>query len=242
MTALMLTRPLLRSRLSGEIENILLKGIIKGQLAVGEKLPTERELARDLVVNRSTVREALGRLESLDLVEIRHGDGVYVKNYLESGNLELIRAMIRLDDRQRDDIIAALLEFRTIIGPEMAFRAAENRTEEHLVSLEEVIWKNEDLSILEKDIRVHHIIALAGANVLYLTLLNFFNKFVVEYGYLYFNDQENVKRSQRFHEEIYHAIRDRNAGLARKIMKDVLLYAQNVVVDTLQIGKKSNRR
>ena len=55
MTALMLTRPLLRSRLSGEIENILLKGIIKGQLAVGEKLPTERELARDLVVNLSLI-------------------------------------------------------------------------------------------------------------------------------------------------------------------------------------------
>jgi len=231
----------MRSRLSGEIENILLQGIIKGQLAAGEKLPTERDLARDLEVNRSTVREALGKLESLDLVEIRHGDGVYVKDYLESGNLELIRAMIRLDEQQRDDIITALLEFRTIIGPEMAFHAAIKRTDDHLASLEDVIWKNGRLSTLEKDIRIHHIIALASSNILYLTLLNFFNKFVIEYGYLYFDNEENVKRSMRFHEEIYHAIKKRKAGLARKIMKDVLAYAQNAVVDTLQMKRGSRR-
>ncbi|HPD22225.1 MAG: FadR/GntR family transcriptional regulator [Desulfomonilia bacterium] len=241
MSALILTRPLMRNRLSAEIENILLKSIIKGQLVVGEKLPTERELARDLEVNRSTVREALGRLESLDLVEIRHGDGVYVKNYQESGSLELIRAMIRLDERQRDDIIEALLEFRSIIGPEMAFRAAKNRTDDHIQALEEVIWKNRELSTLEKDIRVHHIIGLASANILYLTLLNFFNKFVIEYGHLYFNDEENVKRSERFHEEIYQAIKKGNAGLARKIMRDVLTYAQKAVVDTLQTGRDSRR-
>jgi fatty acid metabolism transcriptional regulator FadR len=230
----------MRSRLSGEIENILLKSIIKGQLAVGEKLPAERDLARDMEVNRSTVREALGKLESLDLVEIRHGDGVYVKDYRESGNLELIRAMIRLDEQQRDGIIATLLEFRTIIGPEMAFHAAGNRTKDHLAALAEVMG-NEELSALEKDIRVHHIIALASSNVLYLTLLNFFNKFVTEYGYLYFNDRKNVERSLRFHEEIYHAIEKGNARLARKIMKDVLAYAQSAVVDTLRLGKSSRR-
>ncbi len=241
MSALILTRPLMRKRLSGEIENILLKSIIRGQLAAGEKLPTERELARDLEVNRSTVREALGKLESLDLVEIRHGDGVYVKNFQESGSLELIRAMVRLDERQRDDIIVALLEFRSIIGPEMAFHAAMNRTDDHIEALEDVIWKNGKLSTLEKDIRVHHIIALASANVLYLTLLNFFNKFMIEYGHLYFNEQENVERSMRFHEEIYHAVKNGNAGLAREIMKDVLTYAQKAVVDTLQVGKHSRR-
>ncbi len=241
MTTLTFARPLTRNKLSEEIENILLKGIIMGQLRVGEKLPTERELALDLGVNRSTVRAGLSKLESLDLVEIRHGDGVYVKNYLESGNLELIRAMIRLDDEQRDSIISTLLEFRTIIGPEMASLAARNRTDEHLASLEEVIWKNRDLSMLEKDIKVHHIIGLASANILYLFLLNFFNKFVTEYGYLYFNDPENIARSQRFHEEIYHAVREKDAGEARRIMEDVMKFAEDAVVDKLQIGKKSRR-
>jgi fatty acid metabolism transcriptional regulator FadR len=229
------SRPLTRSKLSGEIEDILLKGIIKGQIPMGEKLPTERDLARDLNVNRSTVRAALGKLESLDLVEIRHGDGVYVKDYLKSSNLELIRLLIRLDEQQRDSVISTLLTFRTIIGPEMAFLAARNRTDEHLRSLEEVIGEDEGLSILERDILVHHIIALASSNILYLILLNFFNKFVIEYGYLYFNDPKNVERSRRFHEEIFQAIKAGNARKARKIMEDVLKYAEDAVVDRLNV-------
>jgi fatty acid metabolism transcriptional regulator FadR len=241
MCAAIFSRPLTRSKLSGEIEGILLKGIIKGQIRVGEKLPTERDLARDLNVNRSTVRAALGKLESLDLVEIRHGDGVYVKDFLMSSNLELIRALILLDEQQRDSIISTCLKFRTAIGPEMASLAAANRTDEHLASLEKVIRESDDLSILEKDILVHHIIALASSNILYLILLNFFNKFVVEYGYLYFDDPENVKRSKIFHEEIFQAIKGGNCKKARKIMEDVLGYAEDAVAGRLNIRNHAGR-
>lgn len=241
MTVPLFARPLMRSRLSGEIENILMKGIIRGQLRVGEKLPTERDIARDLEVNRSTVRAALSKLESLDLVEIRQGDGIYVKDYLKSGNLELIRALLRLDDQQRDNIISTLLEFRTMISPDMAALAARYRTDEHLASMEEVIWKRDDLSIMEKDIEVHHIIGLASSNILYLILLNFSNKFMVEYGYLYFDDPKNVKRSQRFHEDIYHAVKDRDDTKARKIMRDVMKYAEDAVVEKVRIRKDPRR-
>jgi fatty acid metabolism transcriptional regulator FadR len=235
------SRPLTRSKLSGEIEGILLEGIIKGQVRVGEKLPTERVLARDLNVNRSTVRAALGKLESLDLVEIRHGDGVYVKDYLKSSNLELIMALLRLDEQQRDNIISTCLKFRTAIGPEMAFLAAQKRTDEHLRSLEEVIRESDEVSILEKDILVHHIIALASSNILYLILLNFFNKFVIEYGFLYFDDPKNVERSKTFHKEIFQAIKAKNSKKARKIMEDVLWYAEDAVAGRLNIKNHVRR-
>jgi len=122
----------------------------------------------------------------------------------------------------------------------MAFLAAKHRTDEHLASLEEVIWKSDDLTVLEKDILVHHIIAKASDNVLYLILLNFFNKFVIDFGYLYFDDPENAKRSQEFHEQIYHAIKAGNSKKARKIMEDVLGYAEDAVADRLNI-KSRNR-
>jgi fatty acid metabolism transcriptional regulator FadR len=233
--------PLTRSKLSGEVEGILLKGIIKGQVRVGDKLPTERDLARDLDVNRSTVRAALGKLESLDLVEIRHGEGVYVKDYLTSSSLELIRALIRLDEQQQDSIISALLRFRTIIGPEMAFLAATNRTHEHLASLDEAIHGRDDLSVLEKDILVHHVIALASSNILYVILLNFFNKFVHEYGYLYFDDPANAERSTAFHEDIFKAIKTGSGRKARKIMEDVLVYSEEAVAGKLGIQDHARR-
>ena len=240
MAVSIFARPVTRSKLSGEIENILLKGIIKGQLRIGEKLPPERELAKDLDVNRSTVRTALSKLESLDLIEIRHGDGLYVKDYLKSGNLELILAMIRLDEEQRDHIIATLLEFRTITGPDMAALAAKNRTVEHLGMLKEVI-ENRELSVLEKDVEVHHIIALASMNILYLVLLNFFNKFVYDYGHLYFNDPENQKRSLKFHQDIHAAVLAGDEKKARKVMADVLAFAEDEVAQELSIIKRPGR-
>ena len=233
MTAKIFTRPISRTKLYEEIEDVLLASIIQGEIAVGEKLPTERILAQSLNVNRSTIREALSKLESLDLVEIRHGDGAYAKNYLESGNLELIREMIKLDKPNREGIIRALLEMRTIIAPEMAFTAAQNRTEEHVGRLEEVLYSDTGLSIVEKDIRVHHIIALASGNILYLVLLNFSNKFMRDYGYLYFEDEENRERSLKFHEDMYHAIKAHDAAESREIMRDVMQYSQNAVVRTL---------
>ena len=233
MTAKIFTRPISRTKLYEEIEDVLLASIIQGEIAVGEKLPTERILAQRLNVNRSTIREALSKLESLDLVEIRHGDGAYAKNYLESGNLELIREMIKLDKPNREGIIRALLEMRTIIAPEMAFTAAQNRTEEHVGRLEEVLYSDTGLSIVEKDIRVHHIIALASGNILYLVLLNFSNKFMRDYGYLYFEDEENRERSLKFHEDMYHAIKAHDAAESREIMRDVMQYSQNAVFRTL---------
>jgi GntR family transcriptional repressor for pyruvate dehydrogenase complex len=233
MTARIFTRPINRTKLYEEIENVLLASIIRGDLTAGEKLPTERELAGKLDVNRSTIREALSKLESLDLVEIRHGDGAYVKNYLESGNLELIREMIHLDKFNREGIIKALLEFRTITAPEMARRAAQNRTEVHIHQLEDTIYSDAGLSIVEKDIRVHHIVALACNNILYLVLLNFFNKFMYEYGFLYFEDEENQKRSLKFHEDMYQAIKAKDSEKSYLVMRDVMEYSENAVITTL---------
>jgi len=70
---------------------------MNGTITPSSKLPPEREMAETFSVNRATVREALRKLENLDLVEIRHGDGLYVKNYLESGNFDLIKAALNLD-------------------------------------------------------------------------------------------------------------------------------------------------
>src|SRR5512137_1074249 len=124
-----------RSRLYEKIASILLKRIIKGEIPVGERLPTERKLAISFQVNRSTVREALKKLESLQVIEIRHGNGVYVKNYLESPNLELINALFYLDDTVDEDILKTILEVRRIMVPEMASIAALNRSEEHIKDL-----------------------------------------------------------------------------------------------------------
>ncbi len=220
---------LTRSRLFERVAAILLKRIIMGEIPVGDKLPAERNLALSFDVNRSTIREALKKLESLDVIEIRHGDGVYVKDYLGSPSLDLVSALFYLDDTLDADILMTLLEVRLILVPEMAAIAACRRTGEHLDELRKIAYESNELSVLERDMMVHHIIARASGNILYLILLNFFNRFFVEFGHLYFDVEENARRSARFHRDIYEAIKRADAGLSKQVMHDVLAYAEQAI-------------
>lgn len=220
------TRSITRSRLSDEIVTIIQQQIMSGAIAPGTRLPTERDLAESFKVNRTTVREALRKLENLDLLDINHGDGVYAKNYLESGSLDLIKAAIYSGDNCKS--ILDILEVRRIIVPEMASLAAQRRTAADLADLRHAVLKA-DLPMLEKDIKVHQLIARSTHNLLCTIILNFFNQVFRDYGYLYFDDERNVTRSSTFHREILEAIKNRNPEEARRIMQDVLLYAEKAV-------------
>jgi len=222
--------PLQKTRLHEGIVEQLQEKILSGQFRSGDKLPPERDLAESLDVNRSTLREAFKKLEMLDLVEIRHGDGVYAKNYLESGNLDLIKAAIGMDEGHAT--LLNVLEARRFAVPEMACLAAQRRTPEDLAELEHAIF-TADTSMLERDIKVHQLIARATHNLLCTIFLNFFNQIFRDYGHLYFDHEKNVARSQIFHREIFEAIKNRQPEEARRIMHDVLTYAEEAVKEAL---------
>lgn len=199
---------------------------MSGTIAPGEKLPTERELAETFDVNRATVREALRKLENLDLVEIRHGDGLYVKNYLESGNFDLIKSA--LNTNGSGETVINILEARRYIVPQIAYIAADKRTPEDLDELKAVVFDS-NLDMLEKDIRVHQLIARSTHNLLCTIGLNFFNQIFRDYGHLYFDDRRNAERSNIFHHDIYEAIKNQKPEDARRIMREVLIYAEEAV-------------
>ena len=199
---------------------------MNGTIIPGTKLPPEREMAETFNVNRTTLREALRKLENLELLEIRHGDGVYAKNFLESGNLDLIKVAVSMDE---DNVtLFNVLEARRFVVPGMAYLAAQRRTTADLDELEQVIF-HQDLTMLERDIKVHQMIARATHNMLCTIFLNFFNQLFREYGYLYFDDERNIEYSRTFHREIFEAISNQQAEVARRIMQDVLLYAEQAV-------------
>lgn len=224
-------QPLNRSRLHEEIVSVIQKQIMDGSIASGSKLPPEREMAENFSVNRATVREALRKLENLDLIEIRHGDGVYAKNYLESGNFDLIKAALNMDEGS--EVISNILEGRSYVVPQMAYMAAQRRTAADLSELKDIVL-NEDITMLERDIKVHQIIAKSTHNLLCTIILNFFNQIFRDYGYLYFDDERNMERSRKFHKEIYEAIKNKKPENARRIMRDVLVYAEEAVKTKLE--------
>lgn len=220
-------KPLSKTRLYEEIVEQLKGRIIRREIAPGEKLPTERSLAETLQVNRSTVREALKKLETLDLVEIRHGDGVYVKDYLESGSLELVHELLFRNGRLEIPVFRNLLDLRRLLVPEMARCAARNRSEVDVAALGAIVFHSGDKSVSVRDKRLHHVIARASGNVLFVLMLNAFTREMDQYYNLYFRDDRHAAESEAFHRNIYEAIDDRDANRAKQVMLDALIVAED---------------
>lgn len=116
-------KPVEKQRVAEEIAEQLRSLILNGQYPPGSKLPPERELSKRLRVNRASLREALKKLEHLGLVRIRQGDGTRVQNFMETGGLELVQHLLPLAGG-KPELIRDLLEFRRIMGREIARLAA----------------------------------------------------------------------------------------------------------------------
>ena len=68
--------------------------ILRGEYAVGDKLPPERKLAEELGVNRASLREAIKSLEHMGLVKTRQGDGTRVLDFMQTAGVELVSHLI----------------------------------------------------------------------------------------------------------------------------------------------------
>jgi GntR family transcriptional repressor for pyruvate dehydrogenase complex len=104
----------------------LSSAILGGRYEPGERLPSQRTLAAELGVNMTTVREALGRLEQLRLIEVRHGEPMRVLDWRQSGGVEALAFVGSFDE----SVLEPLFEARGLLLQEAAALAARRRTEE----------------------------------------------------------------------------------------------------------------
>jgi GntR family transcriptional repressor for pyruvate dehydrogenase complex len=114
-----------------EISRRLLEYLLAGNVEPGEKLPSERRLAEILGVGRSVVREAIKPLALLGLVEVRQGDGTYLKS-MESDLLpQVIGWGLLLGTKRTLDLVEARRHIEVILSR----LAAERRDAEDLDGL-----------------------------------------------------------------------------------------------------------
>jgi len=148
-------------RLYEQISQKLAKAIADGKYDIGQRLPSERELAQTFGVSRPTVREAIIALELDGLVEVRLGSGVYVMN----------RQPPEGKEGAKDIGPFELLEARRVIEGEAAALAALRIDEAQLNELSNLIAEmrndnkqNEILMSEEADRRFHELIASSTQN------------------------------------------------------------------------------
>jgi GntR family transcriptional repressor for pyruvate dehydrogenase complex len=132
MEAPKLYRPVKPKKISEQVFEQLRDLIFRGQLKPGERLPPERELAEIMGVSRPTVREAVGRLVHLGLMEQHQGQGSFVRAVSPELGGNPLAVLTRGEDVSLQD----LLEVRLGLECNSAVLAARRATEEDVDLLE----------------------------------------------------------------------------------------------------------
>ncbi|WP_038702907.1 FadR/GntR family transcriptional regulator [Planococcus sp. PAMC 21323] len=197
---------------------------LEENLQPGDRLPSERALASMFGVSRNSIREALKKLESNDLIETRQGGG----SFLSTPKRELLGNELRTKiDKTKAVLINEMLEVRRAFEVEAASLAAQRATPENLKMIRKSLTlmaqaKNNPELGVQADVDFHLQIAHATNNHLLIDLMET----------LATRMEENIRetRNHRFidtnrhqetlfeHEEIYNAIASNNSELAKQLM------------------------
>jgi DNA-binding FadR family transcriptional regulator len=122
-------------------EQTIRQAILRETIPAGDRLPPERTLARELGVNRVTVRSALARLCVAGLIEIRQGSGARVLPWRESGGPDLLGSLASLDDPGVDPsaIATDLLAVRRHLAHAILEHLAASPSPIHLAPIEAAV-------------------------------------------------------------------------------------------------------
>lgn len=194
--------------------------ICDGSLKPGEKLPPERELADMFHVSRGSLRDAVRALEVTGFVEARHGEGTVVRTPSADSLLQpLTAAMLR-----RREFVGELLEFRAMIEPVLAKRAAAYASAEDLQRLRDVLRRQQEKVdhgeiAIDEDTEFHNTIAHAAKNEVVLNVLEAFMDLLRESREHSLQVEGRLQKSLEGHRQILHAIERRDALAAEAAMR-----------------------
>lgn len=224
-------RPIKPKKIYEEIVEQIKELMAEGDLKPGDKLLSERELAERLQVSRASVREALRALEMMGFVEIRTGEGTFVR---ESCTDAIIQPLAMFISIERGNFFE-IYEVRKIFETAAARLAAERATPEEIQKIEEALWQMEaNMSDYEKgehlDTAFHYAIAEATHNSwlvrLMRTISDSFHNTVAAARRNLFQTPGNAEKLILQHRQIFEAIKGKKPALAEKAMLEHLLFAE----------------
>ena len=171
-----------RKSVSDQIFDILKEKILTRQWQPGEKIPSEMELAASFGVSRLSARTALQRLSALGLVEIRVGDGTYIKES-PLDDLLLEGSDLLMSVRTEDD----MGDFRGLFEQGYMILACERRTEEDIALVREILDRLEQHAhageleaYLEADNELHRSLCEIARNQYFSVVYKLMEKTFIE--------------------------------------------------------------
>jgi GntR family transcriptional regulator, transcriptional repressor for pyruvate dehydrogenase complex len=228
-----------------EVSDELYEMIRSGSLKPGEQLDSIQQLAENFQVGRPAIREALSALSSMGLIEIKQGEGTFVKTFDPAIMNHPLSAALLMDQ----DNIKHLLEVRKILESGTAEVAAKKRTEENLIELKDMLFNMDKVSDDEElsdkaDISFHVAVANASQNELLITLMNHVSELMTEKmrdirRVALYSEEMTLKQLYQQHVRIYDAIVAQDEDGARSAM---LFHLQSVEESLDRVIQKNQQK
>ena len=210
-----------------QIERLILK-----KLRPGDKLPSERELAEMLKVSRSSIRDAIRGLELRGLVEPRQGAGTIVR---ESA-VEPLANPFASALKRRKEMVSELLDFRKMLEPPLAARAATHASADEILEMEEILQRQDAKQgqgepAVAEDAEFHYSVALASGNSVVLKVLDIIMDLLRDTRERSLQVEGRPQKSLAGHRRILAAIKRHDAEGAKSAMRRHIEDVEEIVLD-----------
>jgi DNA-binding FadR family transcriptional regulator len=223
--------PIKSTRIYEEIVRQIKGMIAEGRLKSGDQLPPERDLAEKFLVSRTSVREALRALESLGLVEIRPGEGTFVR---EVSVESLVQPLALVLASQRE-ATAELFEARRLIEPLIAGLAATRAKPDEIREMERILEDQaKEITAgrtgFAQDVQFHTALAAASRNRAITRIVNALIDLLAQSREESLAGAGRPERSHQDHRRVLEAIARHDAALARTAMLDHIVAVEALVL------------
>ncbi|NRQ36507.1 FadR family transcriptional regulator [Nonomuraea sp. NN258] len=191
--------------------------ILSGELAPGDRLPKEADLAERLGLSRNSLREAVRALALINVLDVRQGDGTYVTSLEPRLLLDTLSFVL---DLHRDDTVIQFFEVRRILEPAATAMATELMTDEEIDELRVILESLPDEPTIEElvanDLRFHQRIAQGSGNSVLCSFIESLSGPTTRARIWRGLTQEGAREKTREqHTAIYQAIAARQPDVAR---------------------------
>ncbi|MDD4237897.1 MAG: FadR/GntR family transcriptional regulator [Desulfotomaculaceae bacterium] len=213
-------KPIKTKKIYEEIIYQVKKLVTDGTLRPGDKLMSERDMAEQLQVGRSAVREAFRALEALGIIEIRQGGGTFIKEI----STQSLAEALALTLMTQQYTLRELLELRKILEVEAAGLASLRHCENDLLTIEGTLKQMSEAILTgdmgqQSDWSFHYVVAEAAHNSL---LLRFMDSIA----------DTRCRVLQAAREELY-----RTPGMPQRLLKD-----HHAIFEAISTGRDRDAR
>ena len=214
--------PIKRISVSEQIFEQLKEKITSGELQPGDRLPSENELCKLYGVSRTTIRQALANLSSLELIETRFGEGSFVK---QTSISDAVASLLNTPRLSRESILE-IIEFRQLIEPPVAKLACKKASAADIKLLrtiyQNMIDSQNDLNTFTQyDLQFHLAIVEIAGNSYIMRIIDL-TATMIDRAFADIVAQRGNEAGLKYHGMLLHAFEIQDDYAVQRIMQEHL--------------------